>query len=99
MLSSQALATKALKDSPKWKPAKGYKYLEDLNVGSLFKTQSGTRGVLVKYIVDAVVIITESPYTRTKDDSFYLGKIRVSSKTEVKEIKWRKQLNNQLKIN
>ena len=36
------LVKKALKDKPKWKPAKGYIYLKDLKLGSLFETQSGT---------------------------------------------------------
>ena len=47
------LVKKALKNKPKWKPAKGYIYLKDLKLGSLFETQSGTRGVLIDNDISA----------------------------------------------
>ena len=74
------LVTKALKDKPKWKPAKGYKYLEDLKLGSVFVTEGGTRGVLIGCDVNAKVIITECC------DKSDLGKKIIATKTEVKEI-------------
>jgi len=74
------LVTKALKDKPKWKPAKGYKYLKDLKLGSLFTTESGMKGVLIGYDTNAKVIITECY------DNSDLGKKIIAAKTEVKEI-------------
>ena len=52
-LATKRLVAKALKDKPKWKPAKGYKYLEDLKEGSLFVTENGTRGVLIECSTNA----------------------------------------------
>jgi len=75
------LAKKALKNGLKNTPAKGYKFLKDLDIGSLFQTQSGqTRGVLISCNVNATVIITKS------HDKTDLGKKLISSHTEVKEI-------------
>ena len=75
------LSKKALKNGVKHTPAKGYKFLKDLNIGSLFQTQSGqTRGVLISCNVNATVIITKS------HDKAELGRKLIASHTEVKEI-------------
>ena len=74
------LAKKAFKNKPKHIPAKGYKYLKDLKLGSLFSTGNGMRGVLISCDHDATVIITETY------KSGELGKMNISSDTEVKEI-------------
>ena len=74
------LVTKALKDKPKWKPAKGYKYLKDLKAGSLFVTESGTRGVLIECNTNAKVLITKC------NNNDELGRKIIAAKTEVKEI-------------
>jgi hypothetical protein len=54
--------------------------LKDLKLGSLFSTGGGTRGVLISCDHDATVIITETY------KSGELGKMNISSDTEVKEI-------------
>ena len=74
------LVTKALKDKPKWKPVKGYKYLKDLKAGSLFVTESGTRGVLIECNTNAKVLITKC------NNNDELGRKIIAAKTEVKEI-------------
>ena len=75
------LAKKALKNGIKRTPAKGYKVLIDLNIGSLFQTESGrTRGVLISCDVNATVIITKA------HDKAELGRKLIASDTEVKEI-------------
>ena len=74
------LVTKALKDKPKWKPAKGYKYLKDLKAGSLFVTGSGARGVLIECDTNARVLITKC------NNNDELGRKIIAAKTEVKEI-------------
>ena len=74
------LVNKALKDKPKYKPAKGFKFLKDLKIGSLFATESGMRGVLISCNINATIIVTKS-YNGDQ-----LGKKNISSNTEVKEI-------------
>ena len=71
---------KALRDKPKSRPAKGYKYLKDLKLGSVFITESGMRGVLIEYNTNTKVIITEC------HDNSDLGKKIIAAETEVKEI-------------
>ena len=79
------LATKALKKKPKWKPAKGYKYLEDLESGSMFMTNSGMKGVLIECYTNAKVIIMDVN-VHPDDKDYYLGKHIIAAKTEVKEL-------------
>ena len=79
------LVKKALKNKPKWKPAKGYIYLKDLKLGSLFETQSGTRGVLIDNDISAKVIVTDVKCA-DEDREYYLGKHIFAAHTEVKEI-------------
>ena len=79
------LVKKALNNGPKNNPAKGYKYLRDLELGSLFETQSGVRGVLISCDINAKVIVTD---VKCDEESrgYYLGKQIFAAKTEVKEI-------------
>ena len=74
------LVKKALKDKPVYKPAKGYKFLKDLKIGSLFATESGMRGVLISCETNATIIVTKG-YNNDQ-----LGKKYISSNTEVTEI-------------
>ena len=81
------LVNKALKDKPRWKPAKGYKYLKNCNPGDMFTTQGGIKGILVDCTVNASVIIYEVPdYIPKEDNNYYLGKHIISADTEVKVI-------------
>lgn len=80
------LVNKALKDKPKVLPAEGYKYLKDIEIGSLFETPSGTRGVLINAEINANVVITDVPSISSEDKNYYLGKHIISSYTEVKEV-------------
>ena len=81
----KTLVKRALKNGFKAKPAKGYKYLKDVPVGSLFETGSGTRGILLDSEGNAKVIITHTPVRENPES--YLGKKIIASETEVKEIK------------
>ena len=78
------LVNKALLDKPNWQPQKGYKYLKDLDVGTLFKTSSGTKGVLINKEINASVIITDAPNVAKEDKNYYIGKHIISVHTEVK---------------
>ena len=79
------LVKKALNNGPKSNPVKGYKYLKDLKLGSLFETQSGVRGVLISCDINAKVIVTD---VKCDEESrgYYLGKQTFAAQTEVKEI-------------
>tara|TARA_R110002051_G_scaffold141044_2_gene214078 strand:+ start:1117 stop:1371 length:255 start_codon:yes stop_codon:yes gene_type:complete len=72
------LAEKALKDKPTWKPAKGHKYLKELDAGALFKTNS-MKGILLECNTNAKVIILES-------NSSTLGQTIIGAETEVIEL-------------
>ena len=45
--STKELVRKALKNKPKWKPPKGYKYLKDIQIGNLIQLKNGTKAVLL----------------------------------------------------
>tara|TARA_R100000742_G_C4265918_1_gene83990 strand:- start:595 stop:840 length:246 start_codon:yes stop_codon:yes gene_type:complete len=80
MSKVKRLATKALKDKPKWKPSKGYKYLEDCEVGEVVKIPScGLEAIkIVTNPGQTTVIVTECP------DKTGLGKRYWGNQTEVK---------------
>ena len=83
-MKTKTLVKKALKNGFKSKPAKGYKYLKDLDIGSLWETSSGTKGILLDSDINARVIITQTKVNDNPDS--YLGKTIISNLTEVKEI-------------
>ena len=86
--ATRKLVAKALKDKPKHKPVKGYKYLENCKPGTIWTTQGGIKGVLVNCHTNANVIIFEvPPYVNTEDANYYLGKNVIAAKTEVKVIR------------
>lgn len=80
------LATKALKDKFKAKPPKGYKYLNELNPGDYFQTQSGTKGIFINCNTNAKVIIVDAAVGDEEDRKYYLGKKTIAGETEVKEL-------------
>ena len=84
-ISTKLLAKRALKKGPKWGPAKGYKYLENLSPGSMFHTGSGMKGVLIECDANARVIIMDVNVP-PDDKDYYLGKHIIAAKTEVKEL-------------
>ena len=72
----------------KFKPSKGYKYLKTLDVGSKFKTESGTEGILLDVNSgSALVRITKVNIHRSEDGKHYLGKKIIAPDTNVKQIK------------
>lgn len=83
---SAKLAIKALKQKFKAKPSKGYKYLYKLKNGSVFQTQSKTKGILIGCDTNAKVIIIDVPSVPKEDENYYLGKQTIGAETEVKEI-------------
>jgi|TARA_R100001530_G_scaffold42209_1_gene32156 hypothetical protein len=77
------LVKKALKDKFISNPVKGFKYLKDLKIGSLFEIPSiKTKGILIECETNAKVIIVENK--NNTDNS--LGKRIISADTEVKLI-------------
>ena len=84
-ISTKLLAKRALKNGPKWKPAKGYKYLQDLDIGSVFETAGGMKGILIECEMNAKVIIIDVDVPDA-DKDYYLGKHTIGAQTEVKEM-------------
>jgi len=84
---ARKLAKLALIDKPEWKPAKGYVYIKDVRIGELIETSSLMRAIVLdKSSVSTTVLVTNANHHPTKDRSFYLGKHRWGSETEVKII-------------
>ena len=70
------LATKALNDQPEYKPQKGLSFLEDVPVGTIFKT--GTlEGIKINDSINPVVLVY---------DGLQLGKRSYAGKCEIKII-------------
>ena len=78
------LATKALKDKFKAKPAEGYRYLKELGPGDKFSTSTGMKGILIRCETNATVLITECPSTSEEDRAYYMGKRTIGAETEVR---------------
>ena len=80
------LVRKALKNRPKYKVAKGYKFLENVKPGTKIITQGKTQKALVLQHTQSssTVIVYDVTFKDFKD--YYLGKHQWSGKTEVKEI-------------
>jgi len=85
---AKQLSNKALKDNFIASPASGYKYLQDVNIGEFFETQSKMGGVLIDLTQScATVIVTRAGINTSENDkNFYLGKQRWGLETEVKII-------------
>ena len=85
LAQASKLTRAAIKNKPKSKPAHGYKYLKNIKIGELVETQSGTRAVLLSVNdVSANVLVTSVDHIICENKSYYLGKHRWSSGTEVK---------------
>ena len=81
------LAKAAMIDKPKWLPANGFKFIEDVPVGELVDTDSGLRAVVIEQSpVSTSVIVLRADHLHQKERGFYLGKHRWGCKTEVKVI-------------
>ena len=84
---ARKLAKAAMIDKPEWKPAKGYKYLKDVNVGELIDTSTGLRGVVLDHTPSSTeVLVLKADHHASEDRQFYLGKHRWATETEVKVI-------------
>ena len=80
------LVKKALKDKPIFKPSKGYQFLKDVPVGSLFKLSNNTKGILLEISTNPKVHFTDVPSIVEEDKKSYLGRKIISANTEVKII-------------
>ena len=74
-------------DKPEWKPAKGYKYLEDVSVGELVDTDNGLRAVVIEHgECSTSMLVLKADHHPSEDRQCYLGKHRWAKQTEVKVI-------------
>ena len=82
---SAKLATKALKAKPEWKPAKGHKYLEDIEPGTKVTT-STSEAILIQPGRSSSTVIVTDWFGHTENASAHMGKRLWAPKTEVKEV-------------
>ena len=82
---SAKLATKALKDKPEWKPAKGHKYLEDIDPGTKVTTSS-SEAILIQPGRSSCTVIVTDWFGHPENASAHMGKRLWAPKTEVKEV-------------
>ena len=82
---SAKLATKALKDKPEWKPAKGHKYLDDIDPGTKVTT-STSEAILIQPGRSSCTVIVTDWFGRPENASAHMGKRLWAPKTEVKEV-------------
>ena len=77
---------RALRNSPKWKPRNGFVYLDRLEPGDMFHTDT-TEGIFISSTPSAAtVVITASKICKDQsDDNYYLGQQRWGCKTEVRK--------------
>ena len=95
--SIKSLVKKALRNSPKWKPAKGLSYLEDLNIGDSF-IMNGLGGILLDTSPSCshVLVISSSLNEDNSNKNYYLGKQIWASKTEVKSSRYSNSLGDRV---
>jgi|TARA_R100001530_G_scaffold9539_3_gene9620 hypothetical protein len=82
---NQDLATKALKDKPEWKAAKGYKYLEDCKPGTQITT-STSEAILINIGTGSCTVIVTEWFGHPENTTAHIGKRQWALKTEVKEV-------------
>ena len=81
------LVSKALKDKPKFKPSKGFKYIKDVQPGIKVTTQSKFQKALVlEHQSGSTTVIVYDVQEGAEYKDYYLGRKRWANKTEVKEI-------------
>ena len=85
-ITIKRLVKKALKDKPKYRPSKGYKFLENVKPGTKVITHGKMqRALILEHTPSSTtVIVYDVKFTDFRD--YYLGKHRGGGKTEVKEI-------------
>ena len=79
------LATKALKNKPIWKPAKGYKYLKDCEPGTKITT-SISEAILICIGTGSCTVIVTEWFGHPENTTAHTGKRQWALKTEVKEV-------------
>lgn len=83
----EKLVSKALKDKPKFGPAKGYKYIKNVNPGTKVTTQSKIQKALVlEHQSGSTTVVVYDVKEGTEFSNYYLGRGRWGNNTEVKEI-------------
>jgi len=66
------LAKAAMIDKPKWLPANGFKFIEDVPVGELVDTNSGLRAVVTEQSsVSTSVLVLRADHLHQKERGFY----------------------------
>ena len=82
---ARKLAKLALIDKPEWKPAKGHKYLEDIEPGTKVTT-STSEAILIQPGRSSCTVIVTDWFGHPENASAHMGKRLWAPKTEVKEV-------------
>ena len=81
------IVSKALKDKPKFAPAKGYKYIKNVEPGTKVITQSNTlKALVLEHQSGSTTVVVYDVKEGTEYSNYYLGRNRWGNNTEVKEI-------------
>ena len=81
------LAMIAMTKGPQWRPSPGYTYIKDVRIGELVETPSLMRAIVLDNSSSSTTVLVTSVECHSPSDrSFYLGKHRWGSTTEIKVI-------------
>ena len=84
---NKELVKKALADGPEWNPAKGFIFIENVNIGKLVSTDSGLKAIVTEHTASSTsVLVLDASFAPDTEKNFFLGNQRWDNKTEVKII-------------
>ena len=75
---------RALKTIKGPQPRKGYKFIKDVDDGTMIHTEFGTVAVKIRSTDSSTEVIVTEHNCRPEDDSYYLGRQLWSSRTQIK---------------
>ena len=83
-ISTKLLVKRALKTIKGPQPRKGYKFIKDIDDGTMIHTEFGTVAVKIRSTDSSTEVIVTEHNCRPEDDSYYLGRQLWSSRTQIK---------------
>ena len=83
-VTTKVLVKRALKNGFKAKPPPGKKYLENLEIGDVFKIGLLT-GILINITPTAAKVLIIDSKHHESDDNYYLGKQSIGLESEIME--------------
>ena len=84
---ARKLAKAAMIDKPKWKAAKGFTYIKDVEPGELIKTSDELQAIVIEHTNSSTITYCTKTNKTPENEKFYLGRHRWGNETEVKIVK------------